>query len=687
MSFFEVGRAAKPFRRILWLIWLMAALLTGLVVWHVISLTRDDYQRQTNGAKRDLANLTRVSQEHANRTFRSADQVVRFVQARYLELGNKLDLSALTEQGVIDSEIFNQVGIIDARGIYVLANRPITGTLDLSDREHFRVHVAADTGELFVSKPLVGRATGKWSIQLTRRINHPDGSFAGVVVLSVDPRYFTEFYGALELGSRGLMALYGMDGIGRARRVDNREEFGTQAEDSSIFKRLKQGQAEGAFVEPSPVDGVERLFYFRKIPGYSLVVVAGVDTGEMLVDHYRTRDELRLQAGLLVLLILLLAAALNRFFFRIRRAMQARVAAQRQVQERTEQLDGIFALSPDGFISFDRSQHIAYVNPAFYQMFGPGETRLEGLDEQDLSAWLSQRCVGDSSFSGIDALRSRMQAGDADAREKIEVRSPAKRILQVGLRSNSGALVSQILHFRDITSETEVDAMKSDFMATAAHELRTPMTSILGFTEILLSQEHDAQTQREFLSIVLERSQLMAKILDELLDLARIEARRSQDFRYAPVAAQQLVKEVARAMLVPAGRLPPELLLSATPLLLMADAGKLKQAISNVLSNAYKYSTQGAVAIEVLLDAPGSGPQRLCIKISDCGIGMTPDQSRQIFDRFYRADASGKVLGAGLGMSIVKEIVELHHGQVHVESCPGQGTSVSLCLPTHIDPA
>jgi len=685
MSFFEVGRAASQYRRILWLVWLMAALLIALVAWHVISLTREDYQRQIASAQRDLANLTRVSQEHADRTLRSADQVVRFVHARYMELGNKLDLTALTQQGVIDTEIFNQVGIIDANGIYALANRPISGRLDLSDREHFRVHMAADTGALFVSKPVVGRATGKWSMQLTRRLNHPDGSFAGVVVLSVDPRYFTEFYSELELGSQGVMALFGLDGIGRARRVGKEESFGSQADKSKLFEQLRQGHDEGSFVERSPVDGVERLYYFRKIPNYALVVVAGRDTGEMLANHDRTRDDLRLQATFLVLLIGVLAGALTRFLFRLRRAMQARVAAQRQAQERTEQLDGIFALSPDGFISFDQSRRITYVSPAFYQMVGEADLRLQGLDERDFSAWLAQRCVKGGAFAGIDALRARMEAGDADARERIEVLSSAKRVLQMGLRCNASGLVSQILYFRDITVETEVDAMKSEFLATAAHELRTPMTSILGFTEILLSQENDAETQREFLSIVLDRSQLMAHILDELLDLARIEARRGQDFRYTLLSVQQLVTEVAQAVPVPAGRNPPELNLPAEPLLVMADASKLHKALGNVLTNAFKYSVSGVVRMDAVLRTSASGVAQVCVLVTDQGIGMTSDQVRQIFDRFYRADASGKVLGTGLGMSLVKEIIDLHQGQVTVDSVAGQGTCVALCLPTRTD--
>ena len=247
------------YRRIVLLLWLTAAVLLGLTWWQVFALVDSNRARELANAERDLANLTRVSQEHANRTFRSADQVIRFIQARYLELGDKLDLTALTSQGVIDAEIFPQVGVIDAQGIYVLANRPVTAKLDLSDREHFKVHVTAPSDALFVSQPVLGRATGKWSIQLTRRIINPKGDFAGVVVVSIDPGYFTRFYKELRLGTQGVMALYGLDGVARARSVGTREEFGSQARSSTEFSRITAGQLEGHFSAKSVVDKVERL--------------------------------------------------------------------------------------------------------------------------------------------------------------------------------------------------------------------------------------------------------------------------------------------------------------------------------------------------------------------------------------------------------------------------------------------
>jgi signal transduction histidine kinase len=242
--------------------------------------------------------------------------------------------------------------------------------------------------------------------------------------------------------------------------------------------------------------------------------------------------------------------------------------------------------------------------------------------------------------------------------------------------------VSQILYFRDVTHETEVDQMKSEFLSTAAHELRTPMASVYGFSEVLLSQDYDAATQREFLTIIHEQSKQMSDILNELLDLARIEARRGKDFRYTRICLQDLIQDLVKAFKLPPRSTLPELVMPLLPLYVMADAGKLRQAILNVLSNAYKYSTAGTSVVFEIETTPGTGqPTHINIHIADHGMGMTPEQLARVCERFYRADTSGRIPGTGLGMSIVKEIIELHGGHITMASAVGQGTRVSLCLP------
>lgn len=680
----------RLYHRALWMVWLAALLLLALIAGYAYHQTVQARERALNSVAKDLGNLTRVGQEHAERVLRGADQVIRFVQDAYLRQGKSLDLQDLSERGVIDAKLYNQVGIIDEQGIYRLTNRPIEARLDLSDREHFRVHVNADQDRLWVSKPVIGRATKRWSIELTRRISRDDGTFAGVVVVSIDPSYFTRFYAELQLGERAELSLLGLDGVARARRVGEREEYGTAASDAPMLRRVAVGEYQGGYQHLAPIDGVERFYQYRKLMGFDLVLLAGIATQDVFAPYEEARKTIWQQALAMIALTLLLAGALVRYFVNIRSAMMSRALAQDLVQQRTEQLDAIFALSPDGFVSFDQRKRVLHVSPAFQQLTGSEGISLQGLDERDFSSWLSLRCAPERRFVGIDALQAQARqvsaAGQTPAGKPhlIEIDSTVRRVLQVTLRVQTGAAVSQLLHLRDVTTETRIEAAKNEFMAVAAHELRAPMTSILGYSEVLLSNDFEQKTQRELLTIVLKQSRAMAHILDELLDLARIEAGKGIEFRFGAVSVWDLIKDTLDGLPLPDRRPIPSVDMPDKTLFIRADARKIQQALTNVLVNAYKYSAiDASVSIKVGMTVDAQGRPLVSIGVRDWGIGMSAEQLGRVFERFYRADVSDARDGSGLGMSIVKEIIDLHRGEVRIDSELGRGTEVALCLPVN----
>lgn len=359
----------------------------------------------------------------------------------------------------------------------------------------------------------------------------------------------------------------------------------------------------------------------------------------------------------------------------------ARKKAEAQVREHGAQFEAIFALSPDGFVSFDAARRVNNVNPAFLHMTGLTSEDVTGLDELKFSQCLVTQGL---NFCGLAAMRGGAHDQNGEIQRQIIECTQAHstgtnrhRVFSLGLRESTEQSVSQILHLRDITHETEVDRLKSEFLRTAAHELRTPMASIFGFVELLFYQHHDAATSHEFLGIIFKQSQQMMAILNELLDLARIDEWGAKDFRAESIALQSLVTEAVRGFKLPPGQAAPFLHMPQDPLMVMADQKKMTQAILNVLSNAYKYSEpQGLIRITLESRADQAA---LCIK--DQGIGMTPDQVQRVGERFYRADTSGKVPGTGLGMSIVKEILALHHGSMVIESEVKKGTNITLLLP------
>lgn len=273
-----------------WPLALIVVLAFALVatLWAAVLFKVNAEERAELAAiERRTTNLARVFEEHTVRTLASVDQALLFVKFQYEKVGPALDIASAVEQGMIVSTLFNQVGVIDAQGIYSLSNLPGFKRVDLADREHFRVHVDADSRNFVVSKPVLGRASGKWSVQLTRRINRADGSFGGVAVISLDPFYFTTFYSDLDLGRHGVVTLVGLDGIVRARRAGDVTDVGQDIRSGALFTELAKAP-QGHYHSSSAIDGRVRMVSYRSLPGLPLVVLVGVDADEAMSD-FRVR--------------------------------------------------------------------------------------------------------------------------------------------------------------------------------------------------------------------------------------------------------------------------------------------------------------------------------------------------------------------------------------------------------------
>ncbi len=351
-----------------------------------------------------------------------------------------------------------------------------------------------------------------------------------------------------------------------------------------------------------------------------------------------------------------------------------------QLVDRMEQLNTIFSLSPDGFVSFDQGNRVKQVSPSFTRMTGLAEKDVLGLDGDSFTAKLNALCKPKSRY-GTALLRNRK----ADALlpgephwATIELAPPQNRVLELAERKSSAKTLSKILYLRDITHEAEVDRMKSNFLEMAAHELRTPMTSVVGFTELLLDMPLDEDTRREMVSTIHQQAELMTSIVNELLDLSEIDAHRGQNFDIEVLTLAEVVEQAAQDYRLPSAAQRASVRLPARALQVSADRNKVQQVVNNLLSNAYKYSPLGS-AVQINFLESAMGERRMVgFEVRDSGIGMTVEQQKRCFERFYRADTSGKIPGTGLGMCIVKEIVELHNGHIDIRSTPGAGTTVTV---------
>jgi len=367
--------------------------------------------------------------------------------------------------------------------------------------------------------------------------------------------------------------------------------------------------------------------------------------------------------------------------------ISARKAAEVALAEERRRMETTLSLSPDGFLFVDEDSRVAYVNPAAVRLLSAPAEDLAGKDWQRFFTHFQSKCV--LAAQCPHELDERQCAhwlqvhGELACRAMVCASPTGHTMLQLSLTGFAGR--SRVLCLRDVTRETEVDRMKSEFLSTAAHELRSPMASILGFTDLLLKRDYAADKQRELLGIVHQQAESLTKMLNELLDLARIEARAGKDFKFAGHDLCELARQAVGALLVPGDARRVALKLPAEPVRVRADAEKFRQALTNVLSNAYKFSPGGgAIELEVLREER-CGAAWAGVRVTDHGMGMTQTDLARVGERFYRADRSGHIPGTGLGLSLVKEILLIHGGSVAVDSAPGEGTRIVLWLPEAAD--
>lgn len=307
------------------LLWLFATLIIAgiwLMAFHQLSAAK---AQAIDAAERDANSFVTAVQEHSIRTIQAADQAVQFLKHEYRESGDKLDIADLFASGVIVGDIYNLYSVMDGKGNIVLSSKPFTPG-NYSDREHVRVHQERDTGQLFISKPVMGRVSGKWSIQLTRRINDRNGNFDGVVVVSMDPFYFTRLYQSINVGKHGSISIVGTDGIVRARRAGDQTEIGQDVSKSPILQTMLT-TLNGIQHAKSTVDGRERIYAYRKLKDYPLFALVGIDINDQLRTQEATKSRILSMAGAATLVIFLFAALLTGLVRRLMRSREQAIAA------------------------------------------------------------------------------------------------------------------------------------------------------------------------------------------------------------------------------------------------------------------------------------------------------------------------------------------------------------------------
>lgn len=358
-------------------------------------------------------------------------------------------------------------------------------------------------------------------------------------------------------------------------------------------------------------------------------------------------------------------------------------------------INRILSSMDEGVIVADPTGQIVFANREAQRLFGSDESALIGRYFADFLVQhgkLNRQRLNDAITTVFKGQSAQLE---------FEISSPETRFYSVQLTelsaelsalaelsdlarlitdSDSNTSIGLVALISDITKRVELDRIKTETLQLVSHELRTPLTSIRGLSDVLLKFPVAADESRDMLEVINSEALRLGETINRYLDLTRLESG-TQRLRLSPVNCQELVADCIRNLSVLAAERQVRLIAQFDRKLpsLQADEQLLIQAVGNLLSNAVKYSPpKTEVNVTVRLSQ-----HHVVIAVRDQGFGIPPEAQGRIFEKFYRLerDASSNVVGTGLGLPLVREIVEQHGGQITVESAPDSGSTFSIHLP------
>ncbi len=373
---------------------------------------------------------------------------------------------------------------------------------------------------------------------------------------------------------------------------------------------------------------------------------------------------------------------------RVRERTEELAAALRHQKLEADKTRAIVEGIADGVIVFDADNRVIMVNPAAERMLNLPVPIVLGRDMRDLIEEADEAFDREATLTVLTVLsamigsRERLEAGESLTQTRFQLgeRTIAASFTSVALTDEESFNIVAV--FRDITKEAEIDRMKSEFLSMAAHELRAPMTSIKGYSDMLLlglAGEHD-ERQKQFLNTIKANVDRVLEMVNEFSEISRLETG-TLKLDLKPLPMGDLVSEVVVSLRPQIEAKKLNLTVEVPPDLpeVWGDRTRIIQVLTNLVTNAYKYTPEGG-GIAITAQWVDDSVQ---VDVADTGIGIAPQDQDRLFTRFFRADHPEvrRVAGTGLGLSIAKSIIEMHGGRIWVESKLGEGSTFSFTLP------
>ncbi len=351
-----------------------------------------------------------------------------------------------------------------------------------------------------------------------------------------------------------------------------------------------------------------------------------------------------------------------------------------------ENLEALLDSINDGVYVTDLQRRIVYWNRSAEEITGFSREEVAGKpchagilqhrDEQGNELCSSDLCpLNRAMATGKSSNRPiRVIARSADGGTFTSAVSVAP------VRDKKGTIIGGVEVFRDISEDLELERLKSEFLSTVSHELKTPLTSIIGYLDLVLEEDAGEVTpeQQEFLTISLQQAEKLQELIMDILEIQKMESG-ALPVKVDCVDLVAMIEQLFHSQepLIRKKKLE-KVFVGPEKALYLGDRQKLEKILGNLISNAVRYTEQGSVA--VVLEKEEEGYK---VSVKDTGVGLSRQEQQKVFDRFYRADNSlnRSTGGTGLGLYIVKTMLEKMGGEITLESEPGKGTCFTVLLP------
>lgn len=362
--------------------------------------------------------------------------------------------------------------------------------------------------------------------------------------------------------------------------------------------------------------------------------------------------------------------------------MGASLDFMREIQTERDTISALLVASADGILVVDKTRRVERTNPALDELTGLTSQQAAGQ-----ACWELLGCKRDGKLACGDVcpFERVFASGDSLTDVSFEIhRSRSEPIWVSGsyapVRNIDGEFTSGIGSLRDVTKAKEVEQLQNDFVSIVSHELRGPLTAIKGFVQtlILKGEQLPSETRRDFLTTINDQADRLNQLVEDLLNVSRIESRRLH-MRISEVDVEALCRKLIDQFRAKWEHRDIQIDADPNLPLVQADEKKLDEILVNLIDNAVKYSPEGGTVKVSMIPHEDS----LQVSVEDSGIGIAPDEAARLFEKFHRiaSPETRDIGGTGLGLYIVKNLVEAHGGRIFVSSASGVGSTFTFSLP------